>query len=257
MDTPTDTAIEPARHWALVERRGTAAALHALEVGDPARAEIWVHDVVAPALVLGSTQRDESLVDAAACARAGVDVVRRRSGGGAVLLVPGEIGWLDVIVPAGAPGWGRDVHAPMHWIGRHLAAVFSGLLDGSTVTTNGGALIATAWSRTVCFDGLGPGEVSVDGAKLVGISQRRTRAAARLQCSWYHAYDAGELIGLLRPPHRPPAGDLAPVATVAPERSARVAGLLQARLRAEVQADDRGAPGARLGDSGEKMGNNG
>jgi len=42
-------------------------------------------------------------------------------------------------------------------------------------------LIRTRWSSDVCFAGAGPGEVMVGDAKLVGISQRRTRDAARFQ----------------------------------------------------------------------------
>ena len=56
-------------------------------------------EVDRPALVLGSTQRAE-VVDERACADAGVEVVRRRSGGGAVLLEPGAVVWFDVVVPA-------------------------------------------------------------------------------------------------------------------------------------------------------------
>ena len=69
------------------------------------RVEIWVFDVERPALVLGSTQRPD-IVDAEACRRAGVEVVRRRSGGGLVLLEPGNVVWFDVVVPRGATARG-------------------------------------------------------------------------------------------------------------------------------------------------------
>ena len=49
-----------------------------------------------PALVLGSTQRARSSTHAA-CAAAGIEVVRRRSGGGAVLVEPGRVLWVDVL----------------------------------------------------------------------------------------------------------------------------------------------------------------
>ena len=60
-----------------------------------------------------------------ACRRAGVDVVRRRSGGGAVLLRPGEVTWIDVIVPAGTLAGPTDVHAPMVWLGQLLGRAFA------------------------------------------------------------------------------------------------------------------------------------
>jgi lipoate-protein ligase A len=181
---------------------------------DPARCEIWQHDVTSPALVLGSTQ-DDSIVDAVACRRAGVDVVRRRSGGGAVLLRPGEVTWIDVIVPAGTTGWATDVHAPMVWLGQLLGRAFAGSVGaGTDLVVHEGSMVSTAWSSMICFDGVGAGEVLVDGRKLVGISQRRVRHAARLQCCWYARYEPDELIGLLDAELRPSVADLAPVATV-------------------------------------------
>ena len=76
-------------------------------------------------------------------------------------------------------------------------------------------MLDTSWSSLVCFDGLGAGEVLLDGEKLIGISQRRTRFASRLQCCWYSHYDPGALVSLLTPGSRPPLAELQPVATVA------------------------------------------
>ena len=216
--------------YRLVRRRSTAAEFHALPLPDPATPEIWLHEITAPALVLGSTQRDD-VVDAAACARSGVDVVRRRSGGGAVLLVPGEVVWVDIILPAGHPGWADDVHRPMVWLGAHLAASFAAAGVGGAAVHDG-AMISTAASRLVCFDGLGPGELTLDGAKLVGISQRRTRAAARLQACWYTAYDPAVLPSLLTSPID--AGALRPVATVGDAAARAVPGQLLALLNAST-----------------------
>ncbi len=44
--------------------------------------------------------------------------------------------------------------------------------------------------------GSGVGEVTVGGAKAVGISQRRTRAAARFQVSILHRWDPDVIAGL-------------------------------------------------------------
>jgi hypothetical protein len=67
-------------------------------------------------------------------------------------------------------------------------------------TAHRGPMVATPWSRLVCFGGLGPGEV-VDGPggpKVVGIAQRRTRAGARFQCAVNRSWDPAPLLGLLR-----------------------------------------------------------
>lgn len=201
--------------YRIVRTRSTAGEFHARAVPTPPAAEVWWHEVTRPALVLGSTQLDQT-VDREACRRAGVDVVRRRSGGGAVLLEPGAVHWIDVIVPRGSPGWTTDVHGSMRWLGAHVAAT---LVDdigigAARVAVHDGPMTATPWSTTVCFDGIGAGEVLLDGTKLVGISQRRTRDAARLQCCWYSSYDPTALVELLDIAHRPAVGDLHPVATL-------------------------------------------
>jgi lipoate-protein ligase A len=199
-------------------------------VPEPARCEIWRHDITRPALVLGSSQ-DEAVADRGRCDAAGVEVVRRRSGGGAVLLIPGEVTWIDVIVPVGSAGWSDDVHTPMVWLGRHLAAAIVAEADpGREVTVHEGAMRSTESSALVCFDGVGAGEVLVDGHKLVGISQRRTRHAARLQCCWYSHYDPARLVELLVPDLRPDLVRLAPVATMSTAASDAVIDLLLAAL---------------------------
>jgi lipoate-protein ligase A len=217
--------------YRLVRSSDSAAAFHARVVPEPASPELWWHEIDAPALVLGSSQ-DVSVVDTAACDRAGIEVVRRRSGGGAVLLVPGEMTWLDVIVPAGGAGWSTDVHEPMRWLGRHLGDVVGSLVGSNDrVRVHDGPMVTTAWSSQVCFDGIGVGEVLLDGRKLVGISQRRTRHAARLQCCWYSHHDHDALLALLHRAHRPDRDDLAEVATLRRAVAEALPGALLERLR--------------------------
>ena len=132
---------------------------------------MWVVEPTQAVVVLGSTQ-PESVV------RPGVRWARRRSGGGAVLVEPGGLVWVDVFVPAGDPLWEVDVGRAFAWLGAAWAAAV-----GSDARAHAGPLITTPWSKLVCFAGLGPGEVTVEGAKVVGISQRRTRAGALFQCA--------------------------------------------------------------------------
>jgi len=221
--------VTPAPPYRLVRSRSTASDFHSRSVSEPADREIWHHDITAPAVVLGSTQQ-QSIVDVDACRRAGVEVVRRRSGGGAVLLLPGDVTWIDVIVPVGAPGWSDDVHGPMVWLGRHLAAAIADVAGVEDLAVHDMAMISTSWSKLVCFDGVGAGEVLVGGRKLVGLSQRRTRHAARLQCCWYSSYDTSLLVDLLSPSDRPLPDDLAPIATLTASTSDAIIANLADRL---------------------------
>ncbi len=176
--------------WRVEHRRLGVAAFHALEVPAPAARAVWVAEPTAPALVIGSTQPDRVVRPGAE-----IEVVRRRSGGGAVLVVPGDVLWVDVIVPADDELWDDDVGRAAHWLGRVWAAALGELGVAGKVHTGG--LVAAPHSTQVCFAGLGPGEVTVDGRKVVGISQRRTRSAARFQCAALGRWDPIALGDLL------------------------------------------------------------
>lgn len=173
---------------------GTAADFHGRSLPDPATRSIEVLDVDRPALVLGSTQ-PEADADRGALRAAGVDLVRRGSGGGSVLLVPGQALWADVVVPRGDELWHDDVGRATHWLGGAWVAAFAAL--GVEATVHTGPLVATRWSPRICFAGLGPGEVTWAGRKLVGIASRRSRAGARFQCVVLRRWDPATLLRLL------------------------------------------------------------
>ncbi len=203
------------------EVAGRAAGLHARPWPEPVVPTVWILHVERPAVVTGSAQRP-GVVDQTAAARYGVDVVRRRSGGGAVLLVPGSSTWVDVLIPAGDRRWETDVGRAFHWLGQAWAralvtAAPTGVhrqppgascpvpwVGGGGATAlpvvHTGPMVRAEWSGLVCFAGLGAGEVSVAGRKLVGMSQRRTRHGARFQCIVHHRWDPGALVGLLSMP---------------------------------------------------------
>lgn len=158
---------------------------------------VEVLEVERPALVLGSTQAP-SVADSAACSAAGVEVARRRSGGGVVLVEPGRVLWVDVVLPVGHSAWTDDVSSSAWWLGAAWVRALSEVgVVGAVV--HQGSLCLNRWGRLVCFAGLGGGEVTIGegGAKVVGIAQRRTRDGARFQCAVPLAWDAPRLVDLL------------------------------------------------------------
>jgi lipoate-protein ligase A len=191
--------------WVVERTAGDAAAFHGRDL--PPRRGVWWFEPTAPALVLGSTQSPDVVA-----AGADVAVVRRHSGGGAVLLVPGEVVWVDVVVPRGDPWWDDDVGRAAHWLGSAWVEALAACGRPGGEVHRGG-LCTTPWSRLVCFAGLGPGEVSVDGRKVVGISQRRTRELARFQCAVHRRFDPAAMVRLLAPP-RPEPEEIDVVGTV-------------------------------------------
>jgi lipoate---protein ligase len=179
-----DRPVDPAGHWVVEHRTGTAQDLHDLDV--PARPLVRVHEVTSPAVVLGSTQAVE-LVDPEGGAHGPLQLARRRSGGGAVWLSPGAQVWVDVVVPAGDARWDDDVERATWWLGEAWSRTLAEVLPGRRVEVHRRGVSDRAAGRVACFAAIGPGEVTIDGAKAVGVSQRRTRAAARFQCVVYRA----------------------------------------------------------------------
>ncbi|HWJ10005.1 MAG TPA: hypothetical protein VNS46_11540 [Nocardioides sp.] len=198
----------------LLERTGSIADFHARPIPDElAEAEVWSYRPPGRGLVLGSAQQEE-IADHAAAARAGVVVAKRRSGGGAVYVDPARCVWVDVVLPPHDERWSDDVREATYWLGEAWQRALASL--GIDTRLYRGGLEQTPWGRLVCFAALGPGEVLVGDRKLVGISQRRTRAGARFQCIAYDRWDAADVLDLLdlsEDDRRAAAADLAGRAT--------------------------------------------
>ncbi len=178
-------------HWTVHHSRGSAAAFHErdlIPIGDvdPAEGMVHVHHSTRRALVFGSAQQPELLIDVEAAMASGWDVCRRRSGGGLVVVVPDAQVWIDLVIPAAHPLWSDDVNRAFDWVGAAWLDAIEAL-GLTSVDRHVGGLQDRDAGRVLCFAGLGPGEVeTVDRAdrrarKLVGLSQRRTRHGARFQ----------------------------------------------------------------------------
>jgi lipoate---protein ligase len=148
-----------------------------------------------PTLVLGSTQATELVVGRFLRER-GVALARRRGGGGAVFLRPGDHVWVDAWIPRDDPLWDHDVSRAAEWVGawwraalEELGAVGFEVHTGRAEPGDLGAL--------VCFAGRGPGEVLHAGRKVVGLSQWRSREGALFSSCAYDRWDPAGLMELL------------------------------------------------------------
>jgi len=176
---------------------GPVEELLDLSFEEPLRATLRVCRPTAPALVLGSVQPADH-VDGHAVGRAGLPVVRRRSGGSAVLVDPGSVVWVDVTLPASDPRWVDDVGRAAWWVGELWAGAL-GALGVEAPVVHRGALAGDDRRQRVCFAGIGPGEVTVGGRKVVGVAQRRTRDLARFQTMAllrWEGRSTGALVGM-------------------------------------------------------------
>lgn len=200
--------------WAVERTDGPAGPFHHRPHPTPLRPTVWIHRVERPALVLGSTQR-APLVDAERAERDDIEVCQRRSGGGLVLVDPDTSLWIDAFVPRGHALWSDDVGLAFDWIGQTWAtAVRTVLADagGETdvdVNVHRGPMEHADWGRTICFAGIGSGEVMVDHRKVVGLSQRRMHDVARFQGLAVTNLDVPSLRRYLVPGALPPDLDAA------------------------------------------------
>jgi lipoate-protein ligase A len=181
--------LHPKSTWRLVEVHTTASEQHGRDL--PAERSVWNVDITTPAIVLGSRQTEAEL-DLDACVNAGTEIVRRRSGGGMVYLLPGKQIWLDVVIPKDDLLWIDDVGRAAWWLGDVWLAAIESLATARKIHAyvHRQDLVRGKYGDRVCFSGAGPGEVMTlddagNPAKIVGISQRRTRDLARFQCTMY------------------------------------------------------------------------
>jgi lipoate-protein ligase A len=193
-------------------------------------------EVSVPTVVLGSTQPAE-IVDAAVLREHDVELARRRGGGGAVYLGPGEQLWLDVWIPRDDPLWVVDVSVAAEWVGAWWTGALAGLGQHG-FEVHRGRSVPGPFGDIVCFAGRGPGEVFQRGRKVVGLSQWRAREGALFSSCAYLRWDPASLLGLME-------ADEAARADLGRRLSLAASGLAEL----EPPADDLGPVRAALLDS--------
>ncbi len=185
--------MSEAPSWAIQRHVGDAFRLHGMEPRPGTQRTVWIMTVDRPAVVIGSTQ-DDGRLRHDRLAELGIDLVRRGGGGGAVLLLPTESIWLDLVLDRADPLVCDDVQRSFHWVGALWVRALASL--GVDAAFHRGAPRRTRWSDQICFAGLGAGEVVIDGCKVVGLSQRRTRSWVRIQCLTQRVWPGEELLDL-------------------------------------------------------------
>ncbi|MGH9044305.1 MAG: lipoyl protein ligase domain-containing protein [Acidimicrobiales bacterium] len=164
------------------------------ELFDPAslrgrsRRTAFVRTAEQPTLVLGSTQ-DAGVIDPRALESRGVALKRRRSGGGAVLVVPGATVWIDTWIPRGDPLWDDDVSRSRLWTGQWWLRALADAGTGAALSVWVGRPESTPWSSLICFAGVDVGEVVVGRRKLVGVSQWRAKQGSLTHAFAYDRVD--------------------------------------------------------------------
>jgi lipoate-protein ligase A len=211
----------------------TAAALaHDEAVGraaeKPATLLLWR---TAPAVVIGRFQRADWEVDAAACAKRGVGVWRRFTGGGAVHL---DTGTLCIALTA----------PPQHpWSQLGVPEMYGPLLDGIVRGCRLRGVDATRDQRTV----------RVDGRKVTGIAAHRGRGGMLVHGTLLIDADLDSLRACLAGPRDGELGGAPKPASSRPDHVANVGGVGWEAAMVEAFAAEPGALDEREAVEAERL----
>lgn len=150
---------------------GSPSEFHQSHSDPPNRRIVSVCRPMVSGLVMGSTQLD--FIDRLEVAYGhSFEVFRRSSGGGGVVICPGNVIWIDVGLPPHDP---MIIHDVTHSFLPIAKAWQDALLQLGVEfpQIHSGGMRRNSDLQNTCFASLGPGEITVDGQKLVGMAQRR------------------------------------------------------------------------------------
>jgi lipoate-protein ligase A len=152
-----------------------------LKAAQPMALGLWVPE--RPTVVLGSSNDPAVEADAGACARDGVQILKRYGGGGTVVLHQG-----CVVVSIGA------------WVRQHFQNRFYfDLLNQSVIDA-----LALSWPHLGCLSQQGLSDITVDDRKVAGTSLFRSRNYLLYQASLLVEARAELFETYLRHPSREP-----------------------------------------------------
>lgn len=136
---------------------------------------IRLYGWIRPALSIGRSQDPSREVDLERCRKLGIPVVRRPTGGKAILH-NNEITYC-VAVPAGHPGFPGSIRGNLETIGRALLPGLKNLGVQNAVLNYGDNNGEGANISPACFASVNRFEILADGKKLVGSAAKKTRRA--------------------------------------------------------------------------------
>jgi lipoate---protein ligase len=171
-----ETDLTPAEH--LARELVLFQSVEAGEGGECVR--LW--ETARPVVVVGRSTSIPDHVDLEACRADGVDVLRRSSGGGAVVLAPGCLNYAIAVSLVSRPGL-ADVAASFCAILEQIAASLS--VPGVAVA--------------------GHADLALDGRKVSGNAQRRGRHALLHHGTLLYDFDPRYAVRYLKEPARQPA----------------------------------------------------
>jgi lipoate-protein ligase A len=185
------------------------ALLEAVEPGGSPVVRWYTARAPAVVLGLGLHHRLAEVLDLDRCAQAGIEVIERRAGGGAVLLDQ-HLLCCAICLPLPDRRVPADLTDSYRWLGELFAARLrqAGLAARRVEVAEARADVQALRARSdpvaagllaCCYGALSPHEVAIGSAKVIGLAQVRRRHAALFQAGCL-LRDQSDLADLLRLP---------------------------------------------------------
>ena len=167
--------------WIIETKYSETALAHEANLDEWREPTIWIIEPKDSCLVLGKSQRGRDFLNLSYLEEQNINLAVRQSGGGAVLVAPEDMLWVDIFVPKESKFWIADIAKASIWIG----GIWHDALKRLDIECS---LFDENFSRSeaydlICFIGRAPGELFINTRKILGISQRRSKFGTRFQCA--------------------------------------------------------------------------
>ena len=167
--------------WTIETKYSETALAHEANLDEWQQPTIWVIEPNDSCLVLGKSQRGRAFLNLSYLEEQSINLAVRHSGGGAVLVAPEDMLWVDIFVPKESKFWIEDIAKASIWIGKIWHNALKRLdIECSLFDEN---FSRSEASDLICFVGRAPGELFINDRKILGISQRRSKFGTRFQCA--------------------------------------------------------------------------
>jgi hypothetical protein len=173
--------------WTQRDLAGSAAALHACEPSAERSITWMIPDE--PTWCIGNAQLrggewGPAALPADVLDTQGVPCIRRRSGGGAVLVAPNTSLWCDVSIGRFDPLWKADVERSFDWLGELCRRALRTAAPDLPWDCHHGPPLERQAGAALCFAGVGHGELMSGERKAVGSlrSELQTVFASNVWC---------------------------------------------------------------------------
>ena len=182
--------------WTIETKHSETALAHEANLEEWQKPTIWIIEPKDTCLVLGKSQRGRAFLDLNYLEEQNINLTVRQSGGGAVLVSPEDMLWVDIFIPQGSKFWIPDIAKASIGIGTIWHEALKRLdIECSLFEQK---FTRSEASDLICFISRAAGELFVKNRKILGISQRRSKFGTRFQCALIINWKPEQMIAAFR-----------------------------------------------------------